>query len=152
MLVLPNEPDEIPQRIAETWSYGDAEAFASLFTEDADFINVVGIWWRDRKAIQRAHAYGFERTLSQVKLHIQRTEVRMLSAEYAVVHAQWRLSGQRTVEGDVSDPRSGIFMLVTERQPQGWIVVAAQNTEILSGAEMNVRTDCSSGVVSYQHN
>ena len=31
----------------------------NLFTEDADFVNVVGLWWRTRAQIRDNHAYGF---------------------------------------------------------------------------------------------
>lgn len=34
-------------------------ALAALFTEDADFVNVVGLWWTTREQIRDNHAYGF---------------------------------------------------------------------------------------------
>jgi len=39
------EPEEIPARFAEAWNERDPDKIAALFDEDADFVNVVGIWW-----------------------------------------------------------------------------------------------------------
>jgi uncharacterized protein (TIGR02246 family) len=51
------EPEELVERFARAWNKGDAGGIASLFTSDADFVNVVGLWWRSREEIERAHAY-----------------------------------------------------------------------------------------------
>ena len=48
---------ELLERFAAAWNRHDATALARLFVADADFVNVVGIWWRDRCAIEEAHAF-----------------------------------------------------------------------------------------------
>ena len=32
--------------------------FAQLFARDADFVNVVGMWWKNRQEIEQAHAHS----------------------------------------------------------------------------------------------
>ena len=32
----------------DRWNAGDADGIGALFAEDADFVNVVGLWWRSR--------------------------------------------------------------------------------------------------------
>ena len=39
----------------DPWNRHDMETFAKLFTEDADFVNVVGLWWKGRPEIKQAH-------------------------------------------------------------------------------------------------
>jgi len=55
----------------ECWSRQDAEGLAALFLSDADFVNVLGIWRRNARAIRKAHAYGFERIFPNAKLNIE---------------------------------------------------------------------------------
>ena len=71
---------------------------------------------------------------------IERLRVRDLG-DVAVVHAAWRIEGQRlpATDGVVSGragARRGIFTFVVHRQPGGgWLAVAAQNTDIVPGAQ-----------------
>src|SRR5690606_17141392 len=47
-------PDEIPLLFADAWNARDPDALASLFDEDAEFVNVTGRWWHDRAAVRSA--------------------------------------------------------------------------------------------------
>lgn len=62
---LPGRPEQIPSLFAEAWNARNPDALAALFDEDAEFVNVTGLWWRDRASIRRAHAYGLERIFNQ---------------------------------------------------------------------------------------
>jgi uncharacterized protein (TIGR02246 family) len=53
-----SRPEAIPSLFAETWNKRDPNALASLFEEDAEFVNVTGLWWHDRASIRDPHAYG----------------------------------------------------------------------------------------------
>jgi|AntRauTorckE6833_2_1112554.scaffolds.fasta_scaffold01815_6 hypothetical protein len=46
-----SSPEEIPGRFADAWNERDPYKLASLFDEDAEFVNVVGIWWHSREDI-----------------------------------------------------------------------------------------------------
>lgn len=129
-------PEDIPNLFAEAWNRRDAEGIAGLFAEDAEFINVVGLWWHDRQAIWKAHDYGLRTIFNQSTLEIRRTKVRQLSDEIAVVYARMRLSGQ-SAHGDVESPgmRQNIFSFVVQRKPEGWICVSAHNTDRIPGKE-----------------
>src|SRR5512145_2553139 len=43
---------ELQSRQEEAWNRHDAEAYANLFTEDGDVVNVLGWWWRGRTEIR----------------------------------------------------------------------------------------------------
>ena len=45
----------VVQAFAECWNRHDMNAFAELFAADAEFVNVVGLWWRGREEIKKAH-------------------------------------------------------------------------------------------------
>ena len=48
----------------EAWNRHDMKAFAALFTDDADRINIVGMHWRGKDAVLKAHEV-FHRTIFQ---------------------------------------------------------------------------------------
>ncbi len=132
-------PESIPAVFVEAWNRRDPDKLASIFDEDAEFVNVVGLWWHDREAIRRAHAYGLERIFDRSTLRLGVTRVKRLSDDVAVVHARMRLEGQTPV-GEVANPgtRTNVFTFVVRRTPEGWSCAAAHNTDVVPHAETNV--------------
>ncbi|WP_114965609.1 SgcJ/EcaC family oxidoreductase [Alkalilacustris brevis] len=128
-------PDAMPQAFADAWMARDARALAWLFAPDADFVNVVGIWWHGRDRIEAAHHHGLTRYFAHSRLTPGRVEQRQLGPDAAVVRCRYRLSGQTTEAGDTAAPRSTMMIFVMQRSPEGWHCVAAQNTDIHPGAE-----------------
>lgn len=128
-------PELIGRAFAEAWADRDARAIADLFVEDADFVNVVGLWWRRRDRIEQAHAYGFERIFGASTMTVQDARTRLLGTDVAVVHVPWRITGQVDPHGCPAGDRDGIFVFVLHRQSTGWQAVAAQNTDRVQGAD-----------------
>jgi uncharacterized protein (TIGR02246 family) len=143
-------PEELVERFAAAWSAGDAPAIGALFADDADFVNVVGLWWRRRADIEQAHAYGFERIFAGSTMRLLETRVRRMSADVAVVHGRWELAGQRGPEGSPGGRRRGVLVLVARRTPAGWEAVTAQNTDRLPGSETVLVRDGRAAAVSYR--
>lgn len=134
-----DEPESIAKVFAEAWMRRDAEKLASLFDEDAEFVNVTGLWWHDRQAIQKAHAYGFARIFSQSTLDLVQVKVKALSDDIAVVHARFRLDNQTAPPGGMPPaPRNTILSFVVHRGADGWSCASAQNTDIVPHMETNV--------------
>jgi uncharacterized protein (TIGR02246 family) len=134
-----HSPESIPTVFAEAWNNRDPDTLASVFDEDAEFVNVVGLWWQDRESIRKAHAYGLERIFNRSTLRLSRVTVKHLSDRIAVVHARMTLSGQTPI-GMATEPgiRHNIFTFVVHLQPEGWRCVAAHNTDVVPGVETNV--------------
>lgn len=135
----PESPEAIPRLFAEAWSRRDADSIAALFVEDAEFVNVTGLWWHDREAIRRAHAYGLARIFSRSTLRLGVVRVRYLTADIAVIHARMTLSGQ-TPTAEVCQPgtRTTIFSFVAQHTELGWRCVSAQNTDVVPDMETNI--------------
>jgi uncharacterized protein (TIGR02246 family) len=127
-------PDLIPARFAGAWNAHDIAALGRLFAEDADFVNVVGIWWRDRRAIEEAHAFAHRTFFRSTRLEIDEVAVKRLRPDLATVHGTWTLSGQAEPDGSIGQPRRGILLFVASREDAGWLVRAAQNTDIVPQA------------------
>jgi uncharacterized protein (TIGR02246 family) len=127
---------------AEAWNRHDMGALASLFTIDADFVNVAGRRWKGRQAIRAnhefthatirqdrvgvdnpAHVYGVFRTSS---FRYNEIEMRFIRPDVAVIHAVWTILGDTRT----SEPRHGIMTIVAIRDHDAWLFSAVQNTEI----------------------
>ncbi|ETX14456.1 hypothetical protein OCH239_02505 [Roseivivax halodurans JCM 10272] len=139
MTPRPPRPEDIPAAFAQAWATRDGAAIGALFAEDADFVNVVGLWWHDRAAIAKAHDYALKSFFSETRLTPGVIRVRRLGDAHAVVQCRFRLAGQRAPDGSEAAERRTILTFVAEHREDGWIVVTAQNTDIMEGAESLVR-------------
>jgi uncharacterized protein (TIGR02246 family) len=139
---LAKQPEQIPSLFAAAWNKRDPDAIASLFEDDAEFVNVTGLWWHHRASIRTAHAYGLERIFNQSTLTVDEVRVKPLSDAIAVVHARMTLSGQTPV-GAVEQPgsRTTIFSFVVRRVDETWLCASAHNTDVVPGMETNVIDD-----------
>ena len=111
------------------WNRHDLAAGFAFFAEDADFVNVVGQWWRGRhEIVEQLDACHRDRFHDSV-LHVTGVSIRFLRFDVAVVHLTWTLENDRGPEGKGLPLRRGIITLTTSRQGGRWIFDAAQNTE-----------------------
>nr|WP_255316552.1 SgcJ/EcaC family oxidoreductase [Nesterenkonia sp. Act20] len=129
---------------ADAWNAADADALAALFVEDADFVNVVGLWWNTRERIRAAHDYGFRRIFAGSQMRLDKVRVRALGEGIAVVHALWTLTGQSPAPGQTAEgspgERHGVISFTVRKQQTtdddgAWLAVSAQNTDRIAGAE-----------------
>lgn len=132
-------PADIPKAFVAAWNRRDAAALAGLFAEDAEFVNVVGLWWHNRQAIYKAHEYGLRVIFPDSELTLRQVKVKELAEVIAVVHARMHLRGQSAAAGiDAPGDRITVFSFVVQQQNEGWHCVSAHNTDVVPGKETNV--------------
>ncbi len=132
-------PQDIPALFARAWNDRDADMLASLFDEDAEFVNVTGTRWHDRESIRKAHAYGLERIFDKSLLAIDELKVKLLSPDIAVVHARMTLSEQAPASAvGQPEPRTAIVSFVVHRIVDRWQCASAQTTDVIPNTETNV--------------
>ncbi|MHA7288630.1 SgcJ/EcaC family oxidoreductase [Arthrobacter sp. MDT3-24] len=132
----------IAEEFAAAWNAADPEALAALFVEDADFVNVVGLWWTNRHQIRENHAIGFRRMFPDTVMVLERVRVRDLGTEVAVVHARWTMTGQINPAGEKTGTRRGVISFTATRQSNShWLAVSAQNTDIVPGTQTHVSSE-----------
>jgi uncharacterized protein (TIGR02246 family) len=117
----------VAMRQGDTWSRHDAKAYAALFTEDCDVVNVVGWWWKGRAELERKLSAAFSYMFSESQLTITDLQVRFLSPSLALAHARWTMTGARTPPG-AAESRSGIQTLMFTKQAGQWLIAGFQNT------------------------
>lgn len=134
-------PEDVPKLFMENWNKRRPDLMAGLFEEDADFINVVGLWWTNRQDIFKAHDYGLKVIFKDSELTIVKLKTKMLSDDAAIVHATMKLEGQSSIKNYSGGVRRTVFTFVVRKKEDGiWWGVSAQNTDIVGGAETYIRT------------
>jgi uncharacterized protein (TIGR02246 family) len=116
----------------DCWNRHDMAQFAQLFARDADFVNVVGMWWKNRQEIEKAHAHSHATFFKNSRLSGEIARLKFLRPDVATVHVLWELVGQVEPDGSVGQPRKGILLLVCVKNDSAWLIHSAQNTDILA--------------------
>lgn len=125
-------PQDIPALFVRAWNNHDADALAALFDEDAEFVNVTGLWCHDREAIRSAHANGQERIFNTSTLATDATKVKLLSPDIAVVYAQMTLCGEAPAGAETAPgPRTTIVSFVVHRAARRWRCASAHTSGVI---------------------
>jgi uncharacterized protein (TIGR02246 family) len=112
---------------ADAWNRHDAAAYAALFAEDGDCVNVVGWWWKGRAQIDSKLNAAFAFVFHESQLSITDTSVKFLSPSIAIAHVKWTMTGARTPPG-MPEPHEGIEIQVLQKKSGHWLIESFQNT------------------------
>ncbi|MER9081087.1 SgcJ/EcaC family oxidoreductase [Mesorhizobium sp. M0895] len=95
------------------------DEFASLFASDANFVNVVGVWWKNRSEIEAAHRATHDTMFRDSRLEGDISSVVELAPGLASVHYTWTLTGAFAPDGSPAGVRKGILLPDCPRRAVG---------------------------------
>jgi uncharacterized protein (TIGR02246 family) len=122
-----SEIRQLQARQQDAWNRHDAVAYAALFTDDGDVVNVVGWWWRGRRDIERQLTAAYAVVFRESRLTVTDVAVKFLARDVAVAHVRWTMTGARTPPS-IPEPRQGIQIQVLHKRGNTWRIAAFQNT------------------------
>jgi uncharacterized protein (TIGR02246 family) len=120
----------VEKRQQEAWNQHDAKAYANLFTDDGDIVNVIGWWWKGRAEIEKKLTDAYTYVFRESALTVTDVQVKFLTPEIAVAHVKWTMTGARTPKG-LPEPQQGIQIQVLQKQAGKWLIASFQNTNSL---------------------
>jgi uncharacterized protein (TIGR02246 family) len=118
---------DLQMRQAAAWNRHDAMAYAKLFTDSGDVVNVVGWWWKGRAEIEQKLTAAFAFVFRESVMTITDVDVRFLTPTMAIAHVMWTMSGSRTPPA-IPEPRQGIQLQILEKRAGTWLIASFQNT------------------------
>ncbi len=121
---------QIEMQQQDAWNRHDAKAYASLFSENGDCVNVVGWWWKGRAEIETKLTAAYAFVFRESVLTIKDVDVRFPAPEMAIAHVRWTMVGARTPEA-IPKPQQGIQTQLLQKQNGKWLIVAFQNTNVI---------------------
>ncbi|MBO0931985.1 YybH family protein [Fibrella aquatilis] len=118
------------EQFVTLWNAKDADAFGQIFTENAEFTDIVGQTALGRRALIEQHRYPFAVVNKEAVLAMQDLYIRPLSDELVLVTAQWSCENSTTPTGQVLPTRHGVVQLVCQRDEAGtWLIRLVHNTD-----------------------
>ncbi len=108
----------------------DFDNFATLFTDDADFVNIVGMHWHGKAQIVKAHRVVFTTRYNGNPQHIVEKSEALLTPNIALVVAKIQMDDYTARDGKRMTDNFFRMTLVLEKQNGAWLIRSAENTVI----------------------
>ena len=115
----------------------DAAALSSVFNEDGDFVNVIGMTAHGRKAIEQFHRPLFEGdgtkgipSFKNAVFKVAETRIRFIRPDVASVDVIWTQTGS-TLEGKDRGLRRGLMSWIATKEQGKWGVAVMHNMDLL---------------------
>jgi uncharacterized protein (TIGR02246 family) len=122
---------DLEKRQEQAWNAHDATAYANLFTEDGDCVNVVGWWWKGRAEIEKKLTDAYVFVFRESVLTIKDVDIKFLGPDIAVAHVHWTMTGAKTPRG-IPEPQQGLQTHTLQKLRDGkWLIAAFQNTNLV---------------------
>ena len=118
---------ELMHRMADGWENGDANEFASVFSDDAQYVNAPGQRIHGRKAIAESHRRVFDTFFKGTRLG-RGYPARIYAVAPDVILVESCGSVLFPGEKEENVPPNGLITLVCAKGSDGWRIVSFQNT------------------------
>lgn len=117
---------ELLDRQVTGWAAADSEAYASVFTPDADYVTFLGSHYKGREAIAASYVPLFKKLLKGSRLNTEITQLRFLTPDVALIHAKAavvKAAARRPTRRNTT-----VNTTIAVRTDGRWLLAASQNT------------------------
>ncbi len=114
-------------QLESSWNAADASSYASVFTDDADFIHILGGYYTGRTAIEAGHRMIFGTIYKGSTLHLSVEKIRFLRPDIALISLRQFL---QFFEDGAPRELEARPMIIAENAEGKWRIAALQNTRI----------------------
>jgi uncharacterized protein (TIGR02246 family) len=120
-------PRELVDAFASALNAKNADELGQLFTEDAEFVNILGMRMHRRAGIVDGHAWAFAGPLRGRDVRFDQVDELMVTDDVAVLHGHCVRERQPDAPVEGLPDGTSVLVFVTCRGAQGWQIVAATN-------------------------
>ncbi len=127
--IVEDEIVEIIYEYADAWNNNSGRGFADNFAQDSDFINIFGMHFHGKDAIQNRHNMIHDTFLQNSSFAISNIEIREVNANLVMAFVRWEVEGfQRPGADECEETIRGIFSHVFINDNGSWEITSTQNT------------------------
>ena len=117
-----------------SWNHHNYDDMKNYSTENTDWVNVVGMWWKGRKQSQYAHQELHNTILKTSICEKKSVTIRFITNDVAIVHIEWHFYDTNPdvtmPDGTKGHPNDDLATLVFVKESGKWLLTAGENVHI----------------------
>ena len=126
------------QGMQDAWNRHDMKAFVSCMSDDVEWVNVVGMWWKGKDQVYRAHEAFHQTIFKNRQLHDPETmAMRLVAPDAVVVTEVIPADAYTTTDGRPQPANRNVLTEVFVRREGKWVLVEGHNTVIVEASLKN---------------
>lgn len=119
------------QGMTDAWNAHDMSKFVSYMTDDVEWVNVVGMWWKGKAQVYKAHARLHATMFKDRQLHNSETvALRGITPDVVIATSVVPADGFVDSTGKAYPPGRDALTEVFVRRDGRWLVTEGHNTPI----------------------
>ena len=124
----------LPATFQRCWNDHNMDSMGTMLTEDVDFINVAGTWFKGKTATVNDHKDSHSMMFKNSVLSTDSVDIKYVKSDLAIIHVGWGITGDLNADGIPRMPRHGIFTWVAVKTKRRWLLLAVSNVNIRAAA------------------
>ena len=114
----------------KAWNQHDLDAMFKSFTDDAEWVNIVGMHWVGLADVKKAHKVFHETMFKNTELKIENITVRKISNDTAIALLDLAMGDFTTPSGQVTKNSKDRLSLILVKKKGRWLIAHGHNTVI----------------------
>lgn len=131
----PEATRRIVSDLESAWNRHDMQAYGALFHDDAEWVNVVGMYWRGKPQVMKAHTVFHDTIFKDCRLEGRELAVREVAPDVMVAVWTHQQDAYRTPSGNLQDKTLNRLTLVVTKRDGQWRISHGHNVWINERAE-----------------
>ena len=116
--------------MVNSWNKHDHSDMKNYTTLDCEWINIVGMWWKNAKEVEFATQAYHNTMFKYTPMAKKKVTVSFLSDDVALVHFLSRLGSFVTPDGKSKPAGDNLATLIYVKKSGTWLLRAGENVEI----------------------
>lgn len=121
------KPQDLVHAFADALNAKDAAALGSLFVQDAEFVNILGMRMQGREGIVAGHAWAFSGPLRGRHIRFDQIDELAVTDDVSILHCHCLRDLEPDAPADGLPAGASVLVFVARRAPVVWELVAATN-------------------------
>lgn len=123
------------EAMINSWNQHDFSDMKNYTTEDVDWVNIVGMWWKGREEVRFAHDAFHKTMFRDVKIELKSTKIRFITNDVAVAHMITHYGEFTSPDGIKMGNNDDIATLVYVKRNGKWLLTAGENVSVNETAQ-----------------
>lgn len=118
-----------------SWNRHDFSDMETYITPDCDWVNIVGLWWKDSKQVKFAHQFYHDRMFRNTPSSKKSITISFLSSDVALVHLLSHIGTFTAPNEQVMPEADDLATLIYVKKGEKWFLRAGENVVVNPAAQ-----------------